>query len=538
MNATAQEACQGTGQRKESKISEVPPVDVTGRSATRASVVAMPITGASHAKSERKSRLRNGTSTSEPSTSSDTSTSTDTSTSSETDTGEPPPGWQLVHQAGEDEGALMSVWGPAPDDVFAVGGQIQPNTGTVLHFDGSTWTPESLPPDTPMLDWVFGSGERVWAVGRLGTILVRDAGVWASEPSPTTTILWGVWGASEDELWAVGDGGAMLKCNGGACRALSSSAGSASLSGMRITTPNEAWAVGTGGSVIRCTGSGCDPIASGTLRSLTALWGNGKVIWTVGQLGTVLRCFGRTCSEFDSTVASSFSGIWGDAEQIFAVGGPVGVLCDKNGSCSGALAPTSAVEQRAVWGSRDHLWVVADQGAMLHYQRDARDLPAEVAPGVSTTKGLRSVWVNSQGVAWSAGDAGAVVRCNPGTPDTCTPIMTGLSENFIKVRGDPQENAWVLGSLGTVLKCSGSACSPVTAPAGGATTDVWFSPSGTAWIVAAKGVLECQSGAASCRLLGTGARLTSISGTMTNTGETDLWVSGEDGAILRRFAPE
>ena len=175
---------------------------------------------------------------------------------------------------------------------------------------------------------------------------------------------------------------------------------------------------------------------------------------------------------------------------------------------------------------------------MLHYARDARDLPTEVAPGVSTPKGLRSVWVNNQGVAWSAGDAGAVVRCNPGTPDTCTPIMTGMSEDFVKVRGDPQEAAWVLGALGTVLKCGGSSCSPVATQPGGATADVWFNTNGTAWIVAAMGVHECQSGAPTCRLLGTGARLTSISGTMTNTGETDLWVAGESGAILRRFAPE
>lgn len=431
---------------------------------------------------------------------------------------------------------LSSVWQRATGEFWAVGA-----LGTVLNCPPPGGGACTIIPMTGI--------DFLWDVTETKSgdiIIVGDSGtVFQCRDKKCTLVASGLTGSLlslsmpyQDELWAVGEGGAMLKCNGGACRALSSSAGNASLSGMRITTPNEAWAVGTGGSVIRCTGSGCDPIASGTLRSLTGLWGNGKVIWTVGQLGTILRCFGRTCSEFDSTVASSFSGIWGDAEQIFAVGGPVGVLCDKNGSCSGALAPTSAVEQRAVWGSRDHLWVVADQGAMLHYQRDARDLPAEVTPGVSTTKGLRSVWVNNQGVAWAAGDAGAVVRCNPGTPDTCTPITTGLSENFIKVRGDPQENAWVLGSLGTVLKCSGSACSPVSAPAGGKTTDVWFSPNGTAWIVAAKGVLECLSGAASCRLLGTGARLTSVSGTMTSTGETDLWVAGEDGAILRRFAPE
>lgn len=432
---------------------------------------------------------------------------------------------------------LSSVWQRATGEFWAVGA-----LGTVL----------SCPPPSPgaACSLIPMTGvDYLWDVSETSSgdiIIVGDNGtVFQCRDKRCTLLASGLSSSllslsvpAKDELWAVGDGGAMLKCSGGACRALSSSAGEAPLSQMRITSPNEAWAVGNSGSVVRCTGSGCDPIASGTLRSLTGLWGNGKLIWTVGQLGTLLRCFGRTCTEFDSTVASSFSGIWGDTEQIFAVGGPVGVLCDKNGSCSGALAPDPPVEQLAVWGSRDHLWVVADQGAMLHYERSARELPTEVPPGVKTQKPLRSVWVNTQGVAWAAGDAGAVVKCTPGTPDTCTPIMSGVSEDLVKVRGDPQETAWVLGSLGTVLKCSGSACSPVSTQAGGATADVWFNTNGTAWIVAAAGVLECRSGVATCSLLGTGARLTSISGTMTNTGETDLWVAGDNGAILRRFAPE
>lgn len=234
-----------------------------------------------------------GASTSEPSTSSDTSTSTDTSTSSETDTGEPPPGWQLVHQAGEDEGALMSVWGPAPDDVFAVGGQIQPNTGTVLHFDGSTWTPESLPPDTPMLDWVFGSGERVWAVGRLGTILVRDAGVWASEPSPTTTILWGVWGASEDELWAVGGNGTsdvpvLLRRDG------------ATQSWAQVELP---------------------PLGVNS-NGLFKVWGSGPAdVWAVGDRGAALHFDGASWTAHPSAAAIDLISVWGSPSEGFVAAG-------------------------------------------------------------------------------------------------------------------------------------------------------------------------------------------------------------------------
>ena len=89
-----------------------------------------------------------------------------------------------------------------------------------------------------------------------------------------------------------------------------------------------------------------------------------------------------------------------------------------------------------------------------------------------------------------------------------------------------------------VRNSSGSSCTPLSTQAGGANYDAWFSPNGTAWIVAAAGVLECKAGSPTCSLLGTGARLNSISGSISPTGQTDLWVAGEDGAILRRYAPE
>ncbi len=459
------------------------------------------------------------------------------------------------------------------------------NSGTILSCSDTTAPGCAVLPPLPGVDdlssvWQRPSGE-FWAVGALGTvvkcpsptagstcslipmtgveylwdvtqnqagdiIIVGDSGtVFKCGDTSCTAMASGQSGSlrglsvpAQNELWAVGDGGALVRCSSTSCRALSSSAGAAELSGMRVTGPIEAWAVGASGSVIRCSGSGCDAVSSGTLHSLTALWGNSKVIWAVGQLGTLLRCFGRSCTEFDSTVATSFSGIWGDTDQIFAVGGPVGVRCDKNGSCSGALPTDPAIDQLAVWGTRDHLWVVADKGAMQHYKLRARDLPELAQPSLAPQKALSSVWVNSQGVAWAAGDAGAVVRCTPGTPDACTSIMSGTSEDFSKVRGDGQDNAWVLGSQGAVLKCGGSSCSPLATQAGGANYDVWFGPNGTAWIVAAAGVLECKAGAATCSLLGTGARLTSISGSISPTGQTDLWVAGAGGAILRRYATE
>ncbi|MCA9699234.1 MAG: hypothetical protein KC431_17045, partial [Myxococcales bacterium] len=116
----------------------------------------------------------------------------DSDTTGDTDTGSSE-GWQISVQAGQDLGALMSVWGPGPEDVYAVGGQPDPDPkATILHFDGSDWSEESTPAGTPMLNWVFGSEGRTWAVGQGGTIVTReDDGSWSAETSPSDRVLWG-----------------------------------------------------------------------------------------------------------------------------------------------------------------------------------------------------------------------------------------------------------------------------------------------------------------------------------------------------------
>ena len=215
---------------------------------------------------------------------------------SETETGgvEPEVDWQVVHQADGSQGALMSVWGSSPAEVFAVGGQLQPNVGTVLRFDGDAWLPEDLPPATPMLDWVFGTGDRVWAVGRAGVIVVREAGLWSAEPSPTSTILWGLWGASEDELWAVGgDGNAndpvLLRRDG----------------------DTELWS------------EVAIPELGVSSHGLFKVWGtSASDVWVVGDRGATLHFDGSEWTAHPAAVAIDLISLWGSpSEGIIAAGG-------------------------------------------------------------------------------------------------------------------------------------------------------------------------------------------------------------------------
>ncbi|MCP4112987.1 MAG: choice-of-anchor D domain-containing protein, partial [Desulfobacteraceae bacterium] len=98
-----------------------------------------------------------------------------------------------VFAVGEDN----SVWGSS--DVFAVG-----SYGTILHYDGISWTDMSS--DTSShLNKVWGnSGSDVFAVGDNGTILHYDGSSWSGMDSGTFYDFRDVWGSSGSDVFAVG----------------------------------------------------------------------------------------------------------------------------------------------------------------------------------------------------------------------------------------------------------------------------------------------------------------------------------------------
>jgi hypothetical protein len=212
----------------------------------------------------------------------------------ESETGPEPSAWQPVLQANEEIGALMSIWGPSPDELFAVGGQPEPDGGRVLRGSDSTWEPEPLPPGISMLNWVYGVDGLVWSVGTDGAIVRREAGAWMAETSPTDRTLWGLWGASADELWAVGGNGVsddpvLLRRDGATGE----------------------WAA------VELPPLGTDA------HALFKIWGTGaNDVWSVGDVGATVHWDGESWTAHPDPDGIDLISVWGSPDEgVIAVGG-------------------------------------------------------------------------------------------------------------------------------------------------------------------------------------------------------------------------
>ncbi len=108
---------------------------------------------------------------------------------------------------------LWGVWGAAPDDVYAVGGN--PFAGgvpTVTHYDGSAWTPVVLPEleraNVFAFFKVWGSGpDDVWVVGQRGVVLHYDGAAWSEVNIGASVDLISIWGTGPNRIAAVGGRG-------------------------------------------------------------------------------------------------------------------------------------------------------------------------------------------------------------------------------------------------------------------------------------------------------------------------------------------
>ena len=244
---------------------------------------------------------------------------------------EPEPVWEITQELDASSGALLSVWGTSPSDVTAVGGQIaslgDPGVGVMLRRGDDGWSPVGLPADTPLLNWVHGSGGTWWAVGNAGAALRSDDGsTWTRVDAPVDVPLWGVFVLSPDEAWAVGGDafdfdtdGIIVHFTGGAWEEVAVpmlDRPSAAFFKVWASGPSDVHAVGDAGVILRYDGAAWSQSASGTSDDLISLWGTGpNDITAVGGRsgGAIVHYNGSAWTATQAPMIPGLNGVWVDA---------------------------------------------------------------------------------------------------------------------------------------------------------------------------------------------------------------------------------
>lgn len=241
--------------------------------------------------------------------------------------------WLTSLELGEDQGALLSVWGSASGDVWAVGGQVasvgDAGVGVALHSDGDSWTPVTLPEGTPLLNWVHGAGDETWMVGNAGAMLRRDGQSWVSVASPTEVALWGVFVVAPGDAWAVGGDafdfegtGVILRWDGSVWTDVPMpqlDRSSVALFKVWAAASDDVWAVGDAGVILHYDGTAWTQVPSGTSSDLISLWGTGPDdIVAVGgrSIATVARWDGATWTATEIPEIPGLNGVWIDRDGV------------------------------------------------------------------------------------------------------------------------------------------------------------------------------------------------------------------------------
>jgi hypothetical protein len=190
---------------------------------------------------------------------------------------------------------LNNIWGSSSTDVFVTGsGMIKPlhdlKFSFVYHYDGTQWSQQFVTSSITPLTGIWGSsGTDVFAVGSRGTILHYNGSTWSSMSSGTTAYLNNVWGSSGSDVFAVGDGGTILHYDGSAWSSMTSGTTNY-LRGIWGSTGSDVFAVGSSGTILHYDGSTWSSMISGTTNTLYGAWGSSASdVFAVGSGGTILH---------------------------------------------------------------------------------------------------------------------------------------------------------------------------------------------------------------------------------------------------------
>ena len=459
-------------------------------------------------------------------------------------------GWQWQNPWPQGN-TLNAVWGVGKNDVYAVG-----EWGTVLHYNGSTWT-SMASGTTATLNGVWGSGKDDIFVAGSGVVVHYDGTTWSAIGSPPLNA---VWGSSGSDVFFVGQYGIILHYDGG-WAAMASGTG-VTLDDVWGASGSDVFAVGGGGTILHYDGNSWSPMASGTSKDLTGVWGSsGTDVYAV-EVGGGIYDFGRLLhydganwtpwsrSQAVSSDVSMATGhtfdVWGWGESdLFTTGD----FCSFPVACWGTVAHhhydgsgwqtesgSGGEALHGVWGSSaSDVYAVGTNGTILHY-----DGAAWVAVGGAAVMGvtIADIWGSSDSDVYAVGlipdgwcDGGECPGYMLHYDGSGWSVLSNGDDygDLLGVWGSGADDVFAVGEAGVIRHYDGADWTAMDSHTDKSLTDVWGTSSNDVFAVGDKGTILHYDGS-SWHTVTTGIARP-LNGVWGSSG-TDVFAVGEEGTIL------
>jgi hypothetical protein len=248
-----------------------------------------------------------------------------------------PDNWEEAFDASA-VGWMMSGWGPGDGSLWVVGGR--ESAGAILRFDANGWRQIDPGFPVPLLNWVHGtSASDVFVGGLDGTMLHFDGSSWTAQETPVTAPVWGIWAVAPDDVWAVGGnnlfaGTPFVLHYGGAQWSLApipvlQRPGVYAFFKVWGSGPNDVYIVGQNGAILHWDGESFTEEGAGISQDLIGIWGTGPDdITVVGGRGTAeLAHFdGTQWHRAPPSSLPGLNGVWTRRSDVAHVVGVAGTV--------------------------------------------------------------------------------------------------------------------------------------------------------------------------------------------------------------------
>ncbi len=217
---------------------------------------------------------------------------------------------------------LEAVWGSSPVDVYASGAN-----GTVLHFDGTSWTQINVN-QSGSLSALWGTGPSdIYTAGSSGMMSHYDGTTWTPVSSGSSGAIMSIWGSSPSNIYSVGYGWTITKLSNGNWGEVSTGLAPPGTEanqffGIFGFGADDIYAVAVGGQVVHFDGVAWSNVGIGTSTNLMDIWGpTAQSLIVVGEDGFISHYDGTNWTQLPSGVPGAIASIRGSGpSNIYAVG--------------------------------------------------------------------------------------------------------------------------------------------------------------------------------------------------------------------------